>query len=74
MWLATELAKEFVEAVGNKYNRFQTKPRPVIYLMNGDVIHFITASQYTRWCVGREYMLNGVLFRSGFPVQKGDEQ
>ena len=60
--------KEFKLQI-DKVKRFQQ--RPVIFLKNGDEIHFITNFEYRRWCLGKTYKIIGddKLYHSGYPIK-----
>ena len=44
----------------------------IAYLQNGDEHHFMSASVFQRWRLGRTYMIGDTLCHSGMPVKRGD--
>lgn len=65
---ARKYTKEFKLQI-DKVKRFQQ--RPVIFLKNGDEIHFITTFEFKRWCLGKTYKIIGddKLYLGGFPLK-----
>lgn len=65
---AREYIKEFKLLI-DKVKRYQQ--RPVIFLKNGDEIHFVTNFEYRKWCLGRTYKIIGYdkLYHSGWPIK-----
>lgn len=60
--------KEFKLQI-DKVKRFQQ--RPVIFLKNGDEIHFVTTFEYRKWCLGKTYKIIGddKLYHGGYPIK-----
>lgn len=44
------------------------KGKLTIYLKSGDIIIFMSESNYQRWCKGMVYKLDGKVYRSGYEV------
>lgn len=65
---ARKYIKEFKLQI-DKVKRFQQ--RPVIFLKNGDEIHFVTNFEYRRWCLEKTYKIIGddKLYHSGWPIK-----
>ena len=70
MKTAAAHAREYIKEHKAIIDHSRMKPYPVIFLMNGDVLCYLSARQYERWCIGRTYMLDGELYHSGIKLSK----
>lgn len=70
MKTAAAHAREYINEHKAIIDHSRMKPYPVIFLMNGDVLCYLSARQYERWCIGRTYMLDGELYHSGIKLPK----
>lgn len=48
--------------------------RTIEVICDENHICFMGAAYYGRWCKGRTYMLEGVVYHSGYPIQKEGEE
>lgn len=46
---------------------------PVVSLKNGEEHHFVPDVIFDRWCNGRTYWCEGVLYHSDYPVKGTDD-
>lgn len=65
---ATVHAREYIDEHKAIVDHSRMKPYPVIFLMNGDVLCYLSARLYERWCIGRTYMMDGELYHSGLKL------
>ena len=69
---AQDEVRRYIEAIKpqiDKIKRFQQLP--VIFMKNGDEIHFVTTFEYKHWCKGRTYKFVGddKLYHSDYPIK-----
>lgn len=46
----------------------------MVKLKTGDEHHFMNATTYHKWCVGRTYEMDGELYHSGYPYKERSER
>ena len=66
-------AKCFIDKNSGNVEKVRKSAIMMVKLVGGDEHYFMSINAYERWNRGRTYILDGVLYRSGFPQAKGGD-
>ena len=64
---------EFLDKNREYVKKHSRHPHHCVTMKDGRTIYFLTVFEYDTWCKGRTYRINGKLFHSGYPVEKGEK-
>ena len=70
-------ALEFIRLNEKSVTKVQKKPGtlPILVELGSKEQHyFMDARTYERWCMGREYVLDGSLYRSGLKLRSMEDE
>ena len=66
-------AKCFIDKNSGNVEKVRKSALMMVKLVGGDEHYFMNIDAYKRWNIGRTYILDGVLYHSGFPQAKGGD-
>ena len=66
------LAKCFIDKNSDNVEKVR-KALLMVKLVGGDEHYFMNIDAYKKWSIGRTYILDGILYHSGFPQAKGGD-
>ena len=66
-------AYHFIDEHRHKIEKTKRTLIYIIILKNGDEHHFLSRAVYDKWSMGRNYMIDDTLYRSGFPCKKEEK-
>lgn len=66
---ANYFAYRFIDDRHDEIEKIKRPSGYIVILKNGDEHHFLSRAEYYRWRKGRTYMIDDVLYRSGFPFK-----
>ena len=62
-------ACRFIDEHRNEIEKTKRTLTFIVILKNGDEHHFLSRAVYDEWRLGRTYMIDDTLYRSGFPFK-----